>query len=81
MEPELLTILTDYLDSTTYPLYMNLADRAKLRKQAQNYLLREGKLYKITKLAKTHHNGSFQNKKWTLYCTTCIRIQSQDTSE
>lgn len=51
METELLTILTDYLDSTTYPPHMTATDRTKLRKQAQNYLLREGKLYKKNRIS------------------------------
>ena len=40
------TILTEYLESFTYPKDLSLEEKTKLRRQALLYFLRDGKLYR-----------------------------------
>ena len=46
MDLETLRILTEYLDTYTYPEDFSLPQKAKLRRQALLYFLRDGKLYR-----------------------------------
>jgi len=38
--------LTDYLETSTYPQYFNSEEKSKMKRQAQQYLVRNGILYK-----------------------------------
>ena len=46
MDLETLTILTEYLNHYTYPKDFSLPQKAKLRRQALLYFLRDGRLYR-----------------------------------
>ena len=46
MDLETLKILTEYLDSYTYPKDFTLEEKAKLRRQALLYFLRDNKLFR-----------------------------------
>lgn len=46
MDLETLKILTNYLENFSYPQHFSLDQKTKLRKQASQYFLRDGKLYK-----------------------------------
>src|SRR5579883_1396784 len=46
MDLKTLKDLTDYLETSTYPQYFNSEQKSKMKRQAQQYLVRNGILYK-----------------------------------
>jgi Integrase zinc binding domain/Integrase core domain len=46
MDLKTLKDLTDYLETSTYPQYFNSEQKSKMKRQAQQYLVRNGTLYK-----------------------------------
>ena len=46
MDLKTLKDLTDYLETSTYPQYFNSEEKSKMKRQAQQYLVRNRTLYK-----------------------------------